>query len=234
MIADYVGLFNCSKVTNIVSKQDSIKFHVYGNYIYLVFYDHIEMFDFNGSFVSYYERSNDGLKFSKKKEDILLHFLSHEMIQSCFIYQKRLYSYSSSEEVIVYDLQTNENYDKRLFSCRSIQDMVVLNNTIYVLSYDEELNDVAMTIRMYDMKGNLIGEDNDSITKFLDFHYHYHMATFDHMLIFGYYCKSKLFLFSSKLEFIKTMDIGVSIYQMYSDEEHLYVLTPDKRVMTYF
>jgi hypothetical protein len=97
----------------------------------------------------------------------------------------------------------------------------------------DEFEEPYVRIRMFDMNGTLIDEKSDSIKKHVGSHSNYYMATFKDQLIITYSYSTKLFIFSPKLEFIKSVDIGVYIFDICSDENHLYLLTDQNKVLTF-
>jgi hypothetical protein len=175
----------------------------------------------------------------------LSHFIDFGYTTRCYTYRNRLYVFESerSDEIIVFDTVNNIKLSSFDTNDSPLQGMAFIGDTIYTLHFPDDNNDPDfgfdefeepyIRMHMYDLNGKLIGQESDSIKEHVGSHMHYYMATFKDQLIITYSYSTKLFIFSPKLEFIKSVDIGVYIFDICSDEHHLYLLTDQNKVLTF-
>jgi hypothetical protein len=147
----------------------------------------------------------------------------------CFAYRNRLYVSNGFPRVKVFDTVSNQELFSFETKNTSLQGMSFIGDTIYILWGMKD----QPKIQMFDMNGILIHQECNSIEERVGSHYTYSMATFEDKIIIIYARSTKLFVFSPKLDFIKSVDIGIVIVDICSDEHHLYLLTDQNKVLTF-
>jgi len=252
IVAEHVGEFSHFKVTLVNSRLNELRnFCAYGQHIYLVFQNHIEKFDLDGNFIGQYNGMNISyvaisgpLVYICEPERRFINVINESCkyqpaIESiypnrCFAYRNRLYVSNGFSRVTVFDTVSNQELFSFDTKHTSLQGMSFIGDTIYILSTLREwgIKDQPK-IQMFDMNGILIHEECYSIEERVGSHYTYSMATFEDKIIIIHARSTKLFVFSPKLDFIKSVDIGIVIVDICSDEHHLYLLTDQNKVLTF-
>ena len=254
-----MGELHCIKITNIPSLQKRFEelqnFYVLKQNIYLLFNTYIQKFDSDGNLIQIYNKANGvkdpscmaisgahiyicepnycSLTILNDEGRHLFYMNGSGYSHKCFAYRNKLFIPSRTSNIVAV-LDTIHN--KELFSFYAqhpnIQDMAFIGDRMYIMCLGNYPQSETL-IQMYDLHGKPMGKRYELIKKYIGVHKHYYMAAFEHKLIVTYESSKELFIFSPKIEYIMSVDIGVGIEFIYSNENHLYVLTEDNQIITF-